>query len=51
MREFIQRQRDAREYDAFLSAKSGLPGAGLHHADEGVEAEFVRAAQSWLRGR
>lgn len=45
MREFIQRQRNAREYEAFLSAKvakareSMAAGQGLDHAE--VEARFA----------
>ncbi|MFC5929233.1 antitoxin of toxin-antitoxin stability system [Cryobacterium melibiosiphilum] len=46
MREYIQRQRDAREYQAFLSGKvdaareSLRAGHGIDNAD--VEAEFDR---------
>ena len=45
MREFIQRQRNAREYEAFLSAKvakaleSMAAGQGIDHAE--VEARFA----------
>jgi predicted transcriptional regulator len=53
MREFIQRQREAREYDAFLRRKVGIARAqkeaGLHHADEDVEAEFAARRAELLR--
>ena len=45
MREYIQRQRNAREYEAFLSAKvanareSMAAGQGIDHAE--VEARFA----------
>jgi hypothetical protein len=42
MREFVQRQREAREYDAFLSRKveAGRASmrAGVGHANQEVEA-------------
>jgi hypothetical protein len=42
MREFVQRQREAREYDAFLSRKveAGRASmrAGVGHANQKVEA-------------
>jgi predicted transcriptional regulator len=46
MREFIQRQRQAREYEAFLAQKVALAresvaaDRGIDHAD--VEAEFAK---------
>ena len=45
MREFVQRQRDAREYDEFLrrkveAARSSM-GAGLGRSNEEIEAEFA----------
>jgi len=45
MREFVQRQRDAREYDAFLRGKveAGRASmrAGEGRSNEDVEAEFA----------
>jgi predicted transcriptional regulator len=45
MREFVQRQREAREYEAFLRAKveagRGAMRAGLGRANEEVEADFA----------
>jgi predicted transcriptional regulator len=45
MREFIDRQREARAYDDFLAAKveAGRASmrAGLGHSNEEVEAEFA----------
>ncbi|MDT4882437.1 hypothetical protein FQZ97_1183830 [compost metagenome] len=45
MREFVQRQREAREYDAFLRRKveAGRTSmrAGLGRSNEEVEAEFA----------
>lgn len=45
MREFVQRQREAREYDAFLRDKveAGRASirAGQGRSNEDVEAEFV----------
>ena len=45
MREFVQRQREAREYDEFLrrkveAARSSM-SAGLGRSNEEVEAEFA----------
>ena len=45
MREFVQRQREAREYDEFLRRK-GEAGRASMHAGQGrsndeVEAEFA----------
>jgi predicted transcriptional regulator len=44
MREFIGRQREAREYDEYLSRKVEVARAqrdsGLHYSNEEVEAEF-----------
>lgn len=50
MREFVQRQREAREYDEFLSRKieAGRVSmrAGLGRSNDEVEAEFAaRRAQ------
>ena len=45
MREFVQRQRDAREYDEFLSRKVNVARssmrAGLGRSNDEVEAEFA----------
>ena len=45
MREFVQRQRDAREYDEFLSRKvdAGRASvrAGIGHSNDEVEATFA----------
>jgi predicted transcriptional regulator len=45
MREFIQHQRDARDYDEFLRRKVQIARAqredGMHFANEDVEAEFA----------
>jgi len=45
MREFVQRQREAREYDEFLRRKveAGLVSmqAGLGRSNDEVEAEFA----------
>ncbi len=45
MRDFIQRQREARDYDGFLRRKVQTArvqrDAGLHLANEDVEAEFA----------
>jgi hypothetical protein len=45
MREFVQRQRDARDYDAFLRSKVEAArvsmNAGLGQANDVVEAEFA----------
>src|SRR3546814_16342342 len=57
MREFVQRQREAREYDAFLRSKveAGRASmrAGQGRSNEDVEAEFVarRAAGASNRGK
>lgn len=53
MREFVQRQREAREYDAFLRRKVEVARrsmrAGRGHSNEEVEAEAVRARAELLR--
>jgi predicted transcriptional regulator len=45
MREFIERQREAREYDAFLQRKVEAGRASMHaglgRSNEEVEAEFA----------
>ncbi len=45
MREFVQRQREAREYDEFVSRKVEAARASLHagvgHSNEEVEAIFA----------
>jgi predicted transcriptional regulator len=45
MREFIQRQREAREYDEFLSRKVAVGRASMRagqgRSNEEVEAEFA----------
>ena len=43
MREFVQRQRSAREYDAFLQQKVDLARASMR-AGEGLSNEAVEAA-------
>ncbi len=46
MREYVQRQREAREYDAYLRGKveAGRASmrAGQGHPNDEVEAEFAR---------
>lgn len=51
MREFVQRQRQAREYDKFLQRKVKLARASMHagrgRSNDKVEAEFaVRRAKA-----
>ncbi len=51
MRDFVQRQRDEREYQAFLLQKVTLARQAMHadqgRSNEDVEAEFaVRRAQA-----
>lgn len=45
MREFVQRQREGREYDAFLSRKVEGARASMHagagRSNEEVEADFA----------
>lgn len=45
MREFVQRQREAREYDEFLGRKVNAGrasmNAGAGHSNDDVEATFV----------
>ena len=45
MREFVQRQREAREYDEFLSRKVGAARismrAGAGHSNDEVETMFA----------
>lgn len=45
MREFVQKQRDTREYDAFLRSKVEVARASMHavvgNANDAVEAEFA----------
>lgn len=45
MREFVQRQREAREYEAFLQGKVAAAReqirAGSHDSDAAVEARFA----------
>ena len=45
MREFVQRQREAREYDEFLRRKVDVARssmrAGLGRSNDEVEAEFA----------
>ncbi len=45
MREFVQRQREARDYDAFLRRKVGVARASMHAgrglSNDEVEAEFA----------
>lgn len=53
MREFIQHQREAREYDEFLRRKvqtaRAQRDAGLHFANEDVEAEFAVQRATLIR--
>ena len=53
MREFIQHQRDARDYDEFLRRKvqtaRAQREAGQHFANEDVEAEFQHFGQASSR--
>ncbi|WP_443094102.1 antitoxin of toxin-antitoxin stability system [Pseudoduganella namucuonensis] len=53
MREFIQRQREAREYDAFLQTKVDAAraslDAGLGRANDEVEARFAARRAELLR--
>src|SRR3546814_1843792 len=55
MREFVQRQREAREYDAFLRSKveAGRASmrAGQGRSNEDVEAEFVARRAAVARDR
>jgi predicted transcriptional regulator len=52
MRDFVQRQREARDYDAFLARKveaaraSVLAGRG--RSDDEVEAEFAARRAEWI---
>lgn len=45
MREFVQRQREMREYDTFLQSKVGIARSsmikGLGRSNDDVEAEFA----------
>lgn len=51
MRDFVQRQREAREHDAFLRGKvadaRGQISAGLHASDEEVEARSTSRRAAW----
>ncbi len=53
MREFIQHQREVREYDEFLHRKVQAArvqrDAGLHFANEDVEAEFAAHRAALIR--
>ena len=53
MREFVQRQRDAMEYDAFLRRKVEVAradkAAGRGFSNEEIEAEFAAARDELLR--
>lgn len=53
MREFVQRQREAREYDEFLRRKVEVARAqrraGKHYSNEEVEAEFAAQRAELLR--
>ncbi len=56
MREFIERQRQAREYEAFLRTKIDVARAqvasGQHASDTDVEARFAaRRAALRVKGR
>jgi hypothetical protein len=52
MREFVQRQRDARDYDSFLRGKVDAArvsmNTGVGRTNDAVEAEFAaRRASVW----
>ncbi|MCA3149825.1 MAG: antitoxin of toxin-antitoxin stability system [Rhodocyclaceae bacterium] len=51
MRDFVQRQREAREHDAFLRGKvadaRAQISAGLHAGDEEVDARSAARRASW----
>jgi predicted transcriptional regulator len=53
MREFVQRQRDAREYDEFLHRKVGIARASMHagrgRSNEEVEADAATRIAEMLR--
>jgi hypothetical protein len=53
MREFVQRQREARDYDAFLHRKVEVARismrAGRGRSNEDVEAEFAARRAKALR--
>lgn len=53
MREFVQRQREAREYDAFLQVKVNAAraslDAGLGRSNDEVEARFAARRTELLR--
>ena len=55
MREFVQRQREAREYDEFLRRKveAGRASmrAGLGRSNDEVEAEFAARRARWRARR
>lgn len=52
MRDFIQRQRDARDHDAFVRRKVELARLSMQtgngRADDDVEAEFDARRAEWL---
>lgn len=50
MREFVQRQRQAREYDDFLRSKVEMARASMH-AGEGLSNEEVEAEFAARRAR
>ena len=51
MREFVQRQREAREHDAFLRGKvddaRAQIAAGKHASDEAVETRAAARRAAW----
>lgn len=53
MREFVQRQREEREYNAFLSRKVDIARLSMHagrgRSNEEVEAEFAVRRAKLLR--
>jgi hypothetical protein len=53
MREFVQRQREAREYDDFLRSKVEAARismrSGVGHSNEEVEAKFAARRTELLR--
>jgi hypothetical protein len=53
MREFIQRQKDAREYDRFLRQKVDIARRSMHagrgRSNEDVEADFAARRERFER--
>jgi hypothetical protein len=53
MRDYVRKQREARDYQAFLARKVAIAReqmrAGLGRSNEEVEAEFAALRAEWLR--